>query len=269
MKKLLSTLVLALTVIVLTGTTAFASTAQGVEKEMPGLKKLSGKVSGALESNQDRAYYKYTATGKGYVKFTFSSEDASRDDWAVQVRDKDGYTVGSLTGEVGNPNGTFMVKKGTVLYLYVMQGFSTSAGDVAGREYTIKAKYTAKSLVETEDNNSLKAADKVSIGKIYLGAITAGGKDGNDIDYYKFKAEKSKKYKVSLTYTKELASHGYDGLDVGVYDVSNNQIVAKERVSAKTTLSFNATKGKTYYIKVDGSDMWEIYANTLYKLKVS
>lgn len=265
MKKLLSTLVLALTVIVLTGTTVFASTTQ----DMPGLKKFSGKVSGALESNNDCAYYKYTATGKGYVKFAFSYEDASRDDWAVQVRDKEGYVVGSLTGEVCNPNGAFMVKKGTVLYLYVMHGFSTSAGDVAGKKYTIKAKFTAKSLVETEDNNSLKTADKVSIGKTYLGAITAGGKDGNDIDYYKFKATKSKKYKVSLIYTKELVSHGYDGLDVGVYDASNNQIVAKERVSAKTALSFHGEKGKTYYVKVDGCDLWEIYTNTLYKLKIS
>ncbi|WP_044916712.1 hypothetical protein [Butyrivibrio sp. WCE2006] len=112
--------------------------------------------------------------------------------------------------------------------------------------YNVKIVNDADKFYEKETNNTPKKATSIKVKKIYSGVIN----DGDDVDWFVFKAPKTKKYKFYAVNTEKV--HGWtsftgfksktkaDGNYTGIYSESGWKKI--KTVSLK--------KGQKYYIKV-------------------
>ena len=225
---------------------------------------LSKKTYGTLSSSADLDYYKYTAPGKGYVQFNFANEDkvTGVDGWNINVYDSNRKVNHGDEGFTTSDKCVFrtVVKKGTVIYLEVSNRGSGAVFDT----YSITPVFKSIKYAETESNNSFSKADTLTIGKSY----SAIRQSESDVDYFKFKAKKSKKYKVTLSYTRTDNPSGAEDL-LTVYSPKKKKLSAIDLgVGSKTSLTINAKKGKTYYISVSNQPTNEQKVWCLYHIKV-
>lgn len=108
---------------------------------------------------------------------------------------------------------------------------------------------------ESENNNSKKTADKLTLNKIYTGLSMDG-----DTDYWVFTAPKAGKYKIIATEVNE-------GFHNTVYAYKGSKKVGSAWINSgdgyKTVYKGKLKKGQKIYVKItDGAD------NEMYKLKV-
>ena len=147
---------------------------------------LNRSYSGAIATQGDEDWYKFTLTTAGKVTLTFkhSTLGESTQYWAVTC-----YTFNANTGEtseltsflvrgaqlridssaLGLPAGTYYVKIAPC-----DSSWSTP--------YSLTASFTTSSTWERESNNTLPTANAISLNRSYSGALAAQG----DKDWYKF-----------------------------------------------------------------------------------
>lgn len=149
---------------------------------------------------------------------------------------------------------------------YCLPAGSTVSLNVKGNfdnttyKYKVKVVNDADKYYEKEDNGTAKKATSIKVKKVYSGVIN----DGDDVDWFVFKAKKAGKYKFSAVNTEN--HHGWtsftgyktkskkDGNYVGIYN---------ER-GWKKIKTVSLKKGQKYYIKVAHG----YNDNATYKLKV-
>lgn len=233
--------------------------------------KCNKKTYGTLWRSSDVDVYKYTVKSNGYMRFLFSMEENDtsgiNSGWKITFYNKNMqeiYTAYEIERDYYSRY--FNFKKGTVLYVRVeANSNSYNAWAPIDKLYSIKPieKKTSSWELETNDTKSKATTLKTTkTGSLYT---------VNDTDYYSYKATKTKKTKIKFIINTDDTSTINDGWNIYVYDSKGNVFCEKKYVKEDTALTFQAKKGKKYYIKMCASSTsYASWApvNVQYKLKV-
>ncbi len=172
-----STLMLLAAVVVLVGT-AINAKAEGLADAKP----LANGVDsvGRVNDYGDKVYFKYVANASGYVTFSVRKRvlDTEERKWEVSVYDRDAVKV-SYTYGVTPCTRPVMVTKGSLYYIQVENDYNT-----LGKDFLIRANFTAYANVVAEPNNSANNAKNVALGNNYIGVID----NDSDEDFFKITA---------------------------------------------------------------------------------
>ncbi|KAF0821743.1 hypothetical protein V7200_07235 [Cytobacillus firmus] len=153
--------------------------------------ELNKYYTGMLRRWDDNDFYKFTLTKPGNIKLLIKNQPGI--EWYGHIQDTKGniynyiYTddsemvSGYETAEVGLPAGTYYVK----IENY-SDGFETP--------YQMKVQYTATDYYEKEFNNSITAANGLTLNKIYKGNL----QNSDDKDFFKFTLTKPGNVALSI-----------------------------------------------------------------------
>lgn len=153
--------------------------------------ELNKFYAGMLRRYDDKDFYKFTLTKPGNIKLLIGNQPDVT--WYGHIQDTKGnvydymYTddsemvKGYSTAEVGLPAGTYYVK----IENY-SDGFETP--------YQMKVQYTATDYYEKEFNNSITAANGLTVNKTYRGNLQYS----DDKDFYKFTLTKPGNVALSI-----------------------------------------------------------------------
>lgn len=202
-----------------TGKLSFSNYEQAFKVKL----KKNGNLKVSVQTYKSRSWYVEVLNSKG----------KQLDDYYTQTKN------GTETNEIG-------LKKGT--YYIVISGNKD-------KRYKVKAKFKASEYYERENNNTVKTANSIKIGKNYYGAL----QEFTDKDYLKFTVKK--KRKVTVTYN-NTPDEQRDILIVNakgkVYKTIHTDYHVKKNSISSFTLSL--PKGH-YYVLVQ-------YGSGAYKIKV-
>ena len=214
---------------------------------------VNEKYQGALTTNGDVDWYKFTLTENGYFDIDFEHEliDSSSRYWNIRVYDSTG--VNFVDGNdayfyiKGNSNGgtnTFGVEAGTY-YIKITKDNYTD--NYTGTTYSLKVNYTAASNWESENNNNKNNADKITVNKVFNGALSTNG----DVDWYKFDVSSSCELAITFDHTVLDSSSTY--WLIYLYDASGvTELLSwgrKGNTETGTTDYVSVSSG-SYYVKV-------------------
>lgn len=243
----------------------------------------AGKEYSFITNNQCESSVCYESTGDGYFYFEFCPQNAygttlSGEEESVtkpQTFFTDFYVVGEgitdtfdkdkiynytsyKTSSISLPKG----KKAT----FKVSGYDSLFMSNVSISYTIKVVQVNPKRFETEDNESKKDADKIKVGKYYSGLISNVG----DIDYYVFKAPKTKKYKIKVGLTDNKYEYG----KVSFKAYKGSKLLKDKSVSLNdktvTLYSGKLKKGQKIYIKCNlgfGENV-TYTGNSFYRIKI-
>ena len=120
--------------------------------------------------------------------------------------------------------------------------------------FNIKADIVSDNSWEKENNDTLKKADAITIGKKYQGTLF----DNMDEDCFKVTAPNTGKITATLQCDPDTdVNYIEDGWNMAIYSANNSEdpIIKEEGIVTKGSIKFNVTKGKTYYIHVYNYDL--------------
>ncbi len=199
---------------------------------------LTKKTYGTIMTGGDVDYIKYTPSKNGYVNFSFINKDAitDTDGWKITVYDNKLNQIYEHSVKSDDSIGTYIVKKKTPIYLKI----SYKGSSVITAKYSIKPVFKAANI-ETEPNDG--DADKIKLDKVYCGTL----ENSKDVDYYKFTAQKTGKYK--LVYNMVYINEYYCSYYVAVLD-SDKKVISSMQVRENDSFKFEVKKGSTYYIQI-------------------
>ncbi|WP_029322151.1 hypothetical protein [Butyrivibrio sp. AE3004] len=220
-------------------------------------------VQGTITESDKEMYYKYTASGSGYVNFSVSPSALTTDEprWEIDLYDADASEITDCHGTKPVTNNV-MVHAGSSYFVKITNW--SSARDVA---YTIKANYVPYEYVVTEPNNGASNAKQVAFNSEYLGVID----NSRDEDFFKITAPKAgdvnidfKRYQITSTEMPEW--------DFTLYDSSMNRLYS---INSKFQDDVHNTEGvhyvldanKSIYVKINKSNSNAI--GELYSFKAS
>ena len=146
---------------------------------------------------------------------------------------------------------SYCFKKGAVVTIS-LEDYTDSSTE---SYYDLTVYFKKTKNFESENNNSKKTADKLTLNKTYTGLSMDG-----DTDYWAFTAPKAGKYKISATEVNE-------GFHNTVYAYKGSKKVGSAWINSgdgyKTVYKGKLKKGQKIYFKItDGAD------NEMYKIKV-
>lgn len=205
---------------------------------------------GVIGNYQDVDVYQITAPKDGYVVMNlkrYQLLSAECPEWSFTLCDSsmnelyDIHTV--FQNDAHNTeNVNYVMKKGQTVYLKVSKYNSEAVGEL----YSVSASYVNAKNVEKESNNTFGSANKIKLKKTYLGTMGE-----TTSDYYRVKATRNGKLKVTLKLDKDV-TYGYK---INVYDGSKRLVASSKKVIYKSgTLKFKANRNKKYYIEVKHGD---------------
>ncbi len=115
---------------------------------------------------------------------------------------------------------------------------------------------------EIEPNDSMKTAQKVSIGKEYTGAVT--DEETDDEDFYRIPVKEGKWYKVTVYNMKDIGEYDWETMIVTLYKDSKNDYGNTINTDDYNKVSklFKAAYTGDYYLGFDNT------TNTEYSFKV-
>ncbi len=203
--------------------------------------EISSKTYGTIMKSSDEDWYKYVAPESGYVLFDFKNEEGDTSaKWDVYCYTDKTEVYNSFTTGSDTSFGSYIVQKGTTVYILICN--YTSSSDCL---YSVEPRLTSVKYVEKEDNNSFKKANKIKVGKKYLGRNLRLNST-YDEDYYVFTATESKTYKISY-------SVPYDNPDyrltIEIYDKKKN-LIASDTFTDSGSIKVKAKKSAKCYIKI-------------------
>ena len=211
--------------------------------------------------NKDEDYYKITATKSGIYTIHFDRHDFTATNspkWYFALYDSNLnqlYEINTDFNE-GGFDVVYALAKGKTIFIKI-RNYNNSGGSL----YELKASFKTKKNIETEKNDNFSSADKVKLSTAICGVLA---EEGNG-DYYLFKATKTGKYKVSFSLTNYVTY----AQQMAIYDSSHNLIKTTNKIYKNGSLTFNAKKGKKYYIRAFHAGDGGYNLGRLYKLKVS
>ena len=216
----------------------------------------SGKTyHGSMKEAKDYDYYKIKMKKKGYLQLNIrQSSEKSGKIYRVKVYNADKQELFSTevpgtdsdfsTCKLGLGKGTYYIR----LETYISNLYTGT--------YKLTATATAASDWESEANDDLTSADKMTVGKTINGACDANYAE--DYDYYTFTMDKKAYVTVSLTHKNLNGSN--TAWSVYLYDSKGNKVDRKNSyLSVKQDGTYAETnkiklpKG-TYYIRVNATE---------------
>lgn len=219
------------------------------------------QVYGNTYMSSDVDYYKYQASANGTLHFSVLNFDGNVDNigsgWNFTVYDgsmNELMSISDIKTEY-NRDG-FTVKKNGVYYIKIAN--QSTYYPVNGVTYELKPNFKKNNNIEKENNNVKNKAN--TIKKDISGNLI----NGKDIDYYKFKAKKSKKYKLSFDTDFQL-EYGYD---INIYNAKGKLVKQIDDAKTDSSVKFKAKKGKKYYITVGHNSSWSYSYCYIYNLKI-
>ncbi len=230
---------------------------------------LNQTYNGSLKSSDDVDFYQVKLTKKGYVNLVFGHEllaNVSDNYYHVYLYGDDGSTLYSEFDSVGNAVSYTDTKIGLEAGTYYIKVVYKAYYDDG--TYSLQVKFKSASNWETESNDNVNLADKISLDKWYNGALSSS----SDVDYYKFTISESGYSTISLKHTNLADSNTY--YYVYLYDSSFTQLTVLSSTGfeeSKALEKYGLGKG-TYYLKVTALDTKNLatnYSNEPYAIKVS
>ncbi len=205
--------------------------------------------SGLLYYAGDVDWYKVKTTEKGYfqIQLDTAAEDVGWG-WDVAVMDSKLNVIKTYTSiKTKTITPVLPYAKGTY---YIKVNANYTNGAPVDSIYKLKVKQVKSGSWESENNDTLKKADSISLNKKYKGIFT----NSTDVDWYKtaVSAQGVLQIKLNKDSEEELSATGW-GWDVIVYKSSTNKEVAKlTGVKSTDSVKIDVKKG-TYYIKVSAN----------------
>lgn len=177
---------------------------------------LNKQYTGALQSSNDKDFYKFTLATDGKISVNFNHEllsDSYRY-WDISFVDANNYEYYSFSSYGNNvtlDSNNIFIPAGT--YYLKVNPYSSIRAD-----YSFKLNYTINNgSFEKEFNDSMKTANDIQLNTSYTGALQSS----NDKDFYKFTLATDGK--VSLNFKHELLPDNYRYWDISIIDVNNYQ----------------------------------------------
>ena len=249
--------------------TVSASKDSSWEQEQNGSKntatnlKSNQKLYGNIYQKDDSDYYKYVVDVTGYFNFTFENEsetNGSGSGWNLTVYDSSLNELESITGiSTKKVSKTYNFKKDTVLYIKIESTYHYA--DVNGITYSLLAEAKNSSKWEWEGFDSFSKIISIK----HKSKIHGTSHSANDKDCYKYKATKKSNAKVTFDFDSDDVGYGWD---ITIYNSSKQEIKTLNGVTSKKTISWNTSKGSTYYIVIQPSYANSIPEDVTYTLKV-
>lgn len=233
---------------------------------------FSSPVSGSCSDRSaavDKDWYTFNLSADGYVNLnlshTVSDKENSYDAWRIQLFNEKNDLLYSKkiafnTASVKSPS--LGLAKGRYYVLIDNEGMRTS-----NETYTLEASYVKSVKWETEPNNSLSTADKLTSGAEVNATMVEIGTD-YDADYFKITLDKTQNISLSLSHSKKTGNkevfvfalydksmkpvapqdkngnYYYNVFDEIIYKVSNTL------ETENTVVYYNSLPAGTYYVKV-------------------
>ena len=246
-----------LTLIILIKPTKVCAFSMNDAKSSPVLN--SGKYrTSRLRDEYDVKLFQVKMPERGYFRITlrpdaFANLDDIVDGWNFSIYRKDDLSdpVASYW-EIETKMSTekLVLAKGT----YYIAVESWSSYEAPRACFNIKADIVSDNSWEKENNDTLKKADAITIGKKYQGTLF----DNMDEDCFKVTAPNTGKITATLQCDPDTdVNYIEDGWNMAIYSANNSEdpIIKEEGIVTKGSIKFNVTKGKTYYIHVYNYDL--------------
>ena len=246
-----------LTLIILIKPTKVCAFSMNDAKSSPVLN--SGKYrTSRIRDEYDVKLFQVKMPERGYFRITlrpdaFANLDDIVDGWNFSIYRKDDLSdpVASYW-EIETKMSTekLVLAKGT----YYIAVESWSSYEAPRACFNIKADIVSDNSWEKENNDTLKKADAITIGKKYQGTLF----DNMDEDCFKVTAPNTGKITATLQCDPDTdVNYIEDGWNMAIYSANNSEdpIIKEEGIVTKGSIKFNVTKGKTYYIHVYNYDL--------------
>lgn len=206
---------------------------------------LNTNYSGANQFGSDDDYYRFTLNSSGKISIDFSHPflDEANPCWRIYVYEEHaeellffevkGTERKVTSAELGLPAGDY--------YLLVDAFYFNSA------TYTFKINYVKSNKWETEKNDGYAAADTITVGTPYFGAIQRY----EDVDYYRFSLGNKKDIEINFKHLNLKDSSTY--WRVRMYNSKAEEITSflvSGIATNITTQTFTLGAG-TYYVSVE------------------
>lgn len=215
-----------------------------------------------LQSGEDKDVFAFQFPSDGSVKFTLQNEDAVNAKWCLKVLDSSFNEIRTIDNDPENYSLTsrrYNYKKDEILYIEIrMLEYDHGAKKLL---YSLLPVFTSSKNWETEDNDTIKNANSLTLGKAKNGTIY----QLPDEDYYVFKAKKNGTVKFSFSIGEGVLYDGKEaevGYDIEVLNGSNKSLKSASNIFAGKSLSFKVKKGKKYYIHVGSRSKGGFLADT-------
>ena len=205
---------------------------------------LNKKKYGSIYISNDQDYYEYKVKENGPLKFRFENESEKEYcgyGWEIKVYDSKMNELETMRTKSQVESKIFSYKRGSKLYLKVSSLYHDS--DAANLKYSLCVKTKKNRNWEQEENNSYATADKIQKKSVKYGTIM----NGNDVDYYKYIPDESRK--ASLTFSVK-ENEAYYGWNVSIYNSAKKVVASSEGIKSTEKLGWKTEKSQTYYIVV-------------------
>ncbi len=207
---------------------------------------LTNKITGAISSNEDVDYYTFNST-KDYfvVDFSLNSNFFGNDvgdGWDISIYDKDNKLITSCEDVENSYTSPRLAFIGAV-YVRVEKAGYYCPTDI---DYDITVTQTTNAYWESEYNDTIVTANKITPAKVYTGSLYCY----DDVDYYK--ASITGDYFV-VNFDLNQNFFGIDvgnGWDISIYDKNNKLLASGEDIKNSYTSPRLAFSG-TIYIKIN------------------
>lgn len=205
--------------------------------------------NGSTYTTEDVDWYKFSTTKAGYFQVEFSvpfEVDSEKISWGwdVTIYDKDFTAIRVLSGVKSKETSIILPYGKDTFYIKVQPQHGSFAP--LDCDYSFKIINKAATNFESENNDTKKKADTITLGKTY-NSITYHSEDN---DWYKFKVTKNGTVKLEL---KKHSSASAEDINWGwiytVYDKNNNEVAEIDNIKSKGIATVNLKNG-TYYVKV-------------------
>lgn len=224
---------------------------------------LNKSYQGNLYTNKDEDYYKFKLTSAGYFNIQFDKVSNSANEWCFEIYDSDRDLIAKYLTQDTNKMTTsnYGFAKGTY-YIKVYTPYSSLYYNASN--YSLKVNFKKSSAWESEKNNSINSADKLTVTKSktsYTGSMSGLLHNKNDIDYYKVTI--TKKAKLTLSFKHDYVEGGQ--WKVTLCKKDGTVLSSVENKTATSKFSKTLSKG-TYYIKVEANYSSLYHSSQQYKL---
>ncbi len=222
---------------------------------------LNKQYGGTIRNSSDEDYYKFTLSEAGAVSLTLKHallSNVSSVYYYVTLYNADGTSYYVRMSSKGSDTSLTSTKIGLASGTYYIK---VESGSTDTGVYTLQTNFSASSVWETEFNDAINVADKVSVNKEYNGALSSSG----DVDYYKFST--SADGYITLNFKHANLDSGNYYFKATIMLSSGTELATMYSTgfeTSKSTAKIGLKKG-TYYIKITDYS----YSNTPYKFKVN
>ena len=213
-------------------------------------------------ASTDAAYFKIEVKQKGYFSVSASANAEKCGSYMVVSEDLTPLTESRPVAYNGTAeSGRIGAEPGTYYVVYTKTGRAEVAVE-------FRCKYTAADDWESEDNDSFRTADEISVNKFYNGNTLTGtaGNLGGQEDYFKFTVKKNGAVKINFLH--EIYKENSQYYTVSLYN-ANYDVITGFFVTGGATASNSAQIGitaGTYYVCVHGmGPAWK--ENTEYRFQ--